>query len=387
MATSTGRRTARLVLLAICGLAIVALVGAIVRQSAQSNSTATELVRTEGEGATALHPMLALVGDLVEAQSAAVRGASMSDAETAINKAIDQITGIDPEYGVKLQTGPAITDLANQIHAVLADKPTGRPAYEAFSGLVTLAVNLMRQTADTSHLIHDPEVDSYFVMDAAVTRLPDALVYSGRAADLVALGGGRQLDSTDEISAAVGRFYVSNSASQVSSGLNQSIDFTSNSALGGNIADRLDQFMAAAAVFAPPTMITDLSTPVSDPATFAANARKVYATALSLAHFLITQLQNLLGQREEGLEAQWRFTATTAGAAGLIGLVMVWLLALGRTQGSHARGAAAGDGTRESGDDLPVSPLTDAQQLLDQEELVHVGRAVRPRARGRGDAF
>jgi hypothetical protein len=174
----------------------------------------------------------------------------------------------------------------------------------------------------------------------------------------------------------------------VSSGLNQSIGFTSNSALGSNIADRLDQFMAAAAAFAPPTMLNQIYGPISDPATMAADARKVYATALPLAHYLIFQLQTLLTQRDTGLEGQWRFTATAAGLAGLIGLVMLWLLIIGRPHGSHARGALIGEtGHEASGADAGVSPLTDAQHLLDQEELVHVGRAVRPRARGRGDAF
>jgi hypothetical protein len=387
VATSTTRRTLRLVLLTVCALAIVALVGTIVRQSAQTNSTASRLVGSERDGAAALHPMLALVGDLVDAQSAAVRGASTADAEKSITTAIDQITGVDPEYGVKMQNSQAITDISNQIHSIEARNLTGRVAYDAYSGLVTLALNLMRHTADTSHLIHDPEVDSYFVMDSAVNRLPDALVYAGRAADLVALGGGSALIGSDGVSAAVARFYVSNSASQVSSGLNQSIDFTSNEALGGNIADRLDQFMAAAAAFAPPTMLEQMSEQISDPTTLAADARKVYATALSLAHFLIFQLQTLLTQRQSGLVGQWRFTETAVGLAVLIALAILWLLIIGRPHGSHARGALIGETGDEARANPLVSPLTDAQLLLDQEELVHVGRAVRPRARGRGDAF
>jgi hypothetical protein len=377
----------RLALLAACALSIATLVGIIVNQSARTNSNAEQLVDTEGDGAKSLHPMLALVGDLVDIQAAAVRSQPTAAAEAAITASINQITGVDPEYGVALNTNQAVTDLTNQIHAVEARKLTGRAAYEAYSGLVTLAMHLMQHTADTSHLIHDPEVDTYFVMDAAVNRLPQALVYAGRAADLLALGGGKALlTGGDGTNAAVARFNVSDAAEQVSSGLNQSIDFTTNSALGGNIADRLDQFMAAAAAFAPPTMLTQLDDAIGDPNSYAANARKVYATALSLAHFLIFQLQNLLTDREHGLESQWQFTASAAGVAALLGLVMVWLLALGRPHGSHARGALIGETAREAGE-VPVSSLTDARHLLDQEELVQVGRPVRSRARGRDDAF
>jgi hypothetical protein len=247
---------------------------------------------------------------------------------------------------------------------------------------VTLAQALIRHTADTSHLIHDPELDSFFVMDAAITRLPDAMVFAGRAADLVSLAGGVSLTGEDAVRAAVARFDVSSSAEQVSAGLNQSVDVTTRSALGTNIADRLDTFMAAAGAFAPPTMLSQLSGAVTDAATLATNARRVYAAALPLAHLLLSELQALLEQRQQDLASQWRFTATVSAVAALIALVLAWvLLAGGRGRGSHAE---------RRDDDTPVTSLTDAQDLLDQprgdDDLVHIGRSVRPRPRGHGDA-
>jgi hypothetical protein len=374
------------VLLAVCALALVGLVGAIVRQSYVMNSNAVDLTDQEEAGATALHPMLSLLGALVNLQSAAVRGSSTVDAEAGLNNALGQIAGADPTYQLDEQTKQSAADLTAQIRAVQAKKLTGRPAYDAYSGLVTLAGNLMRHTADTSHLIHDPEVDTYFVMDAAVNRLPDSIANAGRAADLVGLNDGHAMTSSDELSAAVARSNVANSAAQVSAGLNQSVDFTSNSALGSNVADRLDAFMAAAASFAPPNLLTQSAT-VADPGALAADAGKVYATALSLDHYLITQLQNLLADRESSLNGEWRFTASAAGVAGLIALFMAWLLAAARPRGSHARTAGAGESAADRVDGLSMAHLTDAQQLFDQEELINVGRAVRPRARGRGDAL
>ena len=61
---------------------------------------------------------------------------------------------------------------------------------------------------------------------------------------------------------------------------------------------------------------------------------------------------------------------------------MLWLLALTR------RRLAAGEVAADTGsaEDVPVGSLTYARQLLDAEELVHVGRAVRSRQRERDDA-
>ncbi len=379
MATSTARRTVRITVVIVCALAMVGLVGAIVRQSASTNSTAADLVRHESDGATIMHPILSLIGNLVAAQSSAVRGEPVNAA--GLEKSLAGVAELDSEYGPTLQTTEGLADLTTMVRAAIAKKVTGHAAYDTYSGLVTLAVALLRHTGDTSHLSHDPELDSYYVMDAAIVRLPDAQVYSSRAADLVSLSGGKELTGEDAVRAAVARFGVSAAAEQVSAGLTQSVEFTSRSSLGGNIAQRLDAFMAAAGAFAPPTMLPQLVDPGADATQLAANARRVSAAAAPLAHLLLSELQALLDQRLADLNGQWRFTATAAGLAGLAGLVMIWVLLVGRPRGSYVEGPDPGR------DEVSLSSVTGAQDLLDSEELVHVGRAVRPRARGRDHAF
>jgi hypothetical protein len=119
-----------------------------------------------------------------------------------------------------------------------------------------------------------------------------------------------------------------------------------------------------------------------DAATLAANAQKVSAAAAPLAHLLLGELQALLADRAARVGGEWRFTASAAGAIAALGLVMLWLLALTRRRpaGDEVAGEAG------SAEDVPVGSLTYARQLLDAEELVHVGRAVRTRPRERDDA-
>jgi len=376
------RRTARIILLSSCTLAVAGLFGAVVRQSWLTNSEAAEVVSMEAQGAEILHPMTTLLGEMVKAQSTAVRGEQV-DAE-GLRKALASVAEVDQKFGVALQTSERLDGLMAQVETAITRGETGRAAYDTYTGLVTLTRDLIRRIGDTSHLIHDPDLDSYYLMDAAIVRLPAAMVFAGRASDLVTLAGGKALEGEDVVRAAVARFGVSAAAEEVNDGLTKSVDFTSRSALGANIAERLDAFRAAADAFAPPTMLAELANTVNA-ATLAANANRVYAAANPLGHRLLGELQALLEERQAKLAADWRFTAVAGGLVTVIGLVMLWLLATRRTRTGPADSVDV-PSRSTPGDDLPVGSLTYARELFEAEELVHVGRAVRTRTRGNGDA-
>ena len=245
-----------------------------------------------------------------------------------------------------------------------------------------LAVDLIRRIGDTSHLIHDPDLDSYYLMDAAIVRLPDAVVLAGRAADLVALAGGAALEGEDAVRAAVARFGVSDAAEQVQAGLSKSVEVTDAvRCSASNITERLDAFKAAADAFAPPTMLSDLAGEV-DAATLADNASRVAATANPLAHRLLGELQALLEERATTLDGERRFTAISAAAAG----VDRARAAVAAAHAAPPAGAprAGRRRVRATPDDLPVGSLAYARDILDAEELVQAGRAARaagPRSR------
>lgn len=367
-------------LLAASTLVIVMLVGGIVRQSWVVNGRTAEIVRLEAYGADMLHPMTTLLGELVGAQSTAVRGGRV-DSET-LRQALAGVHEIDQQHGDVLQTRQRLASLTSAVESAVARSETGKAAFDTYSALVTLAVDLIRRIGDTSHLIHDPDLDSYYLMEAAIVGLPDATVLAGRASDLVALAGGSALQGEDAIRAAVARFGVSAAAEEVSVGLNRSVEVTTRSALGVNIADRLDAFKAAADAFAPPTMLVELSGSV-DAATLAANAERVAATANPLAHRLITELEALLAERASTLEGERGFTIASCAVAGALGLVIVWLLALGRTRTAFVPAQTSRPGPAE---DLPLGSLTYARDLLDSEPLVHSGRSPRAGDRGSRDA-
>ncbi len=69
---------------------------------------------------------------------------------------------------------------------VLAAGPAGSPkaTYAAYDKAVAAALDLVVQAGNGSNLILDPDLDSYYVMDALITKLPGIADSAGRAAAL-----------------------------------------------------------------------------------------------------------------------------------------------------------------------------------------------------------
>ncbi len=376
MTRSSGRPTARTVVVGICAIAVAGLFASVARQAWTTNAVSAEVVQTEINGTLVLHPMTTLLSELVGAQSAAVRGERVTT--DAVREALNELAVLNGESSDSLRIGQRLTDLTSQIESAFARAETGRAAYETYSSLVSLAVEMFRLVGDSSHLIHDPDLDSYYLMDAAIIRLPDAIVYAGRAADLVALAGGVALTGEDQVRAAVARFGVAYDAERVSAGLTTTVDFTARSELGTNVAERLDAFRAAADAFAPPTMLQELATTV-DAATMAANARRVSAAANSLAHRLLSELQALLDVRARALVQEQRFTAVASAAVALIGFALLWLAIAGRPRRRPTQRFGA-----IPVDDLEVGSMAATREMVDAEAMAHAGRGPR---RGNGNAF
>ncbi len=386
-------RVLRIVAAVVAALVLVGVTGEVLRRSINAGNTDALVVTQERAGVVYLHPMVALVGQLVQTQSAAVRGGTVDTA--AVRKRLDGVGTADRKVGALLSASQRYTDLRAQTETALAQAPTGRTAFNEYTDVIALAVALARRVGDTSHLVHDQDLDSYYVMDAALNQLFDAMVSAGRAADLAVLSGTNQLNGDDAIRAAVARYGAATAGEAITTALNKAVDATANSALGTNIAPQLDAFRAAVAAFAPPTMLSQLAGPV-DATSLAASAQQVFATAVPLAHKLLFQLDDLLAARQRGIAADLRFLRYCGGAAGLAGLVLLLLAVLRRRRPAPAA-AEHRDGTDTS---APVPSLSSllagraptAGALLSGDpapgtrSLAPVGHSARSRPAGSGDA-
>jgi hypothetical protein len=326
--TAAGRSTVIKAVVTVGLLVAAALFAGVARQSWTATSQADQVVQLEAEGATMMHPMTTLLSALIAAQSAAVRGQAVD--QGSLLAALQQLSEPNDEYGGHLQTRQRLADLSTQLKAAMSARPLGQTAYDTYSSLIDLAVDLIHEIGDTSHLIHDPDLDSYYLMDAALVRLPSAMIYSGRAADLVSLFGAN-MSAENRTRLGVARFTVASDAEQVGTGLTASVDSTARAELGGNIAQRLDGFRSAADAFSPPTMLMDLASDVDNIATLGDDATRVSTAAANLSHQLLFELQALLQTRADHFAEQRRVTVISTVAAGIVALVIIWLVVVRRT--------------------------------------------------------
>ena len=376
MAAVTSRKTRRYVVMGVCVLLIVGLFAIVVRQSLVINAGSRHLVQEEQEGAAMLHPLTAVLGDLVAAQSAAVRGEAVNAA--SLRQGLASVATEDEVHGPGMGTHSTFVDLRAKIEAQLGKNETGRAAFDSYSSLVTLAVGLMKQIGERSNLFHDPDLDSYYLMDAAIIRLPIAVTLAGRAADLVALAGNKPLQGEDAIRAAVARFGVSDAADQVDAGLTVTVASTQRAELGGNIASSLDTFKDAADAFSPPTMLLELSSTV-DASSLAASAHRVSAAATPLAHRLLYELQELLDARAARLASELRITVLATAVVGLLLLVLAYMVVVG-----GARPVSFEDGPADMSRGV-IAPGAVPRHRGDSDDLVTAGRPGRW-SREAGDA-
>ncbi len=91
----------------------------------------------------------------------------------------------------------------------------------------------MTQAGNISNLILDPDLDSYYVMDAIVVREPILLDVSGRIAALDALLGSEEGDAAQQrrIDLAVARGVLESNHAAVVGGLQTSYDKTADASL------------------------------------------------------------------------------------------------------------------------------------------------------------
>jgi hypothetical protein len=201
-------------------LTVASLIAVVLVQFWASTSADAQFVLAERRGVTYLGPLSRLIDGLTVAQSAAVRGTPVDDA--AVRAAIADVDAVDATVGGPLQVQQRWHDLRPRITDVLSNPAAGAAAYQRFADVIVLATDLQTKVNDVSNLILDPVLSSYYLMDAAVLRLPVAMVAAGRGADLVALAGGRSPTGEQQTALAVARYQVANAAAAVATGLKKS---------------------------------------------------------------------------------------------------------------------------------------------------------------------
>src|SRR6266508_3703227 len=360
-------------------LLVSTLMSTVVIQLWNARTDDLSVINAERDGVAYLQPMIHLVAELTNAQSVAVRGEQVDT--VAMEAAVSAVDVVDNALGDRLGTRQRWSELRTQISAATSARPSGEAAFRTYSAIVVLAVDLCRKAGDTSNLILDPVLDSYYLMDTATLRVPDVLVAAGRAADLAALTTTERSEAA-RIRVSIARYQVALAAEAISNGLRKAIDATESATLGPRLTGQLDAFRAAIDDFVPPAALLQTLDSV-DPAALARSAERVRDAAQPLADSVFAELDAVLRARGDGLSAKRAGAVITAVGGLLLVVLLLWLLLpTARAPARPATAAARAAAQARLGEPIDTTPL-DPHDLLAVEELLHGGRAMQARRRDR----
>jgi methyl-accepting chemotaxis protein len=172
----------------------------------------------ERDGLAYLKPLLDLTAKTVAARRLAVTGQDAAPA--GVDAAVGAVNTVDARYGTALETRDAWTAAKGALSAA-AQPAEPAAAFAAYNKATTALLGLTVLVSDKSNLTLDPDLDSYYLMDMLVFRLPILLDTSGQAGDRVVLARGAtptQLQDT-RIELAIAGGVLSTTRASVVSGL------------------------------------------------------------------------------------------------------------------------------------------------------------------------
>ncbi len=256
--------------------------------------------------------------------------------------------------GVAAHPELALTGKLDAVRAAAGRPDAGTPAGRAATAAAL--VDLVTEAGNTSNLILDPDLDSFYVMDLQVVQLPKLLLAAAQAAAPDPQAGRTELVADQAVLAGT----IAGAGSAVESDVKTSLAHTSDAALQQRLAPLAAVSTAAAALAA--SLTKGLERPAAaDPRALAEAVRAAIDPAAQ-------GLDGLLETRIGGLQLSRDVTLAVAVVALLLG---VWLAAAVLWQTRRDVGLTLDAVTAIVRGELGERPVPDGQ-----DELGDIGRAV-----------
>jgi hypothetical protein len=326
----------------------------------------------EREGVSYLAALNELTVALVDAQSAAVAGQPVNG--EAVNRALGAVAEVDERIGASLRAQQRWTTLRAAVEA-LPDRRFDEPAeaFAAYSEVTDLLLAQYDRIRESSNLVRDPEGDAYHLQDGAAEELPEAIVATGRFADLAVLLPSRP---TQERPLALVELIGSISdvlspADDLASNVQAAVESTDSRTMSSALLTQVDRFRrsmdtiaAAAAVLN--TAAGELAGSGSDndgaggrqPGGAAPDLSQLVqlraeaqSAAAELAGTMLDELDGLIADRIDGLrQTQWAAVGALVLAVALAcAPAVIAYLGQPGVPGSVSAGRAPSDGDGGSG--------------------------------------
>jgi methyl-accepting chemotaxis protein len=266
----------------------------------------------------------------------------------AIQAAVAGLDRVDKRVGGSLQTTAMWSRLRGKIATVIVAQPTDPTrTLTAWSGLTADTVGLITQAGNTSNLILDPDLDSFYVMDALIVKTPALIDSAGLAGDRELLMGASSSASLDSrIQLAVDKGVISNLTTGLSADLKTAFGSTGDAALEPSLSPKLKPVTDSATALQ--AQLTQGVHGSADPALAARTGDAAARASTTLGAAMTPSLDHLLATRIAGFQSARQRVAIVAVISLLIaaylfvGFYLAVIASVSRMK-SVADGIADGD--------------------------------------------
>ena len=365
---------------ALIGLVLIAAIAFTGRAYLQAQNAQIAFSAKERVGIRVIAPLGELLGHLAEVRTAAVRGGDDIDAR-ATEQAVEAVDRAVAADGEELGVTADWTELRDAIESTHARLPaSAAERSEALQPLTAGAAALIVKAGDTSNLILDPDLDSFYVMDALITKVPGVVAGLADASDRAVLARVDPQNALDHrIDLALNQGAVLSAARAAAAGLDTSYEKTADGALQGD----LDGTMTAA-LDASEHAATGLTALVRDGDAQAVDPEAVdeaIATATALHAELGPALDRLIDTRIQGFTSARRTVLVASVLAVLVALYLFAGLYLAIRDGTGRMRARLASLGRHEASDLRQGLAAIADGTLTHE----LAATTEPIARGSRD--
>ena len=299
---------------------LLLLVGFVAKAYVDLQRSQVAFSAKERDGVAYLSPLLDLTARAVTARHMAVTGGE--PAAAGVQDAVARMDAATGRYGAEVDTVDGWERAKQALgRAGTADGP--QAAFDAYNTAVADLLALIVKTSDESNLTLDPDLDTYYLMDALVFRLPILLATTGRAVDQAALvraAGDASNQGQARVDLAIAAGTLATTRDSIDAGLATALDNTASTTLRGRaeggraVHDAVSQVIDLATQAAKNGDMTRLGSRQGDEA---------HAATVALATALLPELDRLIEVRIGRFEANARRVEV---AIVLAVLLVAWLL-------------------------------------------------------------
>lgn len=307
-----------------------------------------------------------LRGKLIGGENEAATIAAMRDNHANLRRHLAEFEKLSAELAVPLKLTDADLQLRNRTNAcpktvieqgrkLANDSDTSYERSDEPALVARSLRTLITHVTDSSFLILDPDLDSYYLMDVGTGSLPDVQVALLDLARMVELqsASGEPWSAADRMRlksalTVIDQSHLQSIVSAVQTALVEDDAYYGASAsLKDNLPPAVARFKASIESFATNVTIHAFNPAEKPVAAIRSELTAVFDHTLSLSGIVVTELEVLLQRRIEVRTAQlYRSAALSIGSAGIASGIAIWMVIgiyrrLRRAAERHRQGATS----------------------------------------------